>query len=74
MDWNKLGALGSAVGGLFTVLVFLATVWPWPQIKKRKGHRNQSLASMVPKLITVPLLNLAGSLNGFNLCSMAPNL
>jgi hypothetical protein len=57
MDWNKLGAIGSLIGGLFGFGSFAAMVWPYPQIKAWRARTigQQANKAVVPKLIAIPV-------------------
>ncbi len=48
MDWNKLGATGSLLGGVFGALIFFSQVWPLPQIRQRRAH--QPIQPLTPPL------------------------
>jgi hypothetical protein len=54
MDWNRVGAVGSTIGGIFATLTFGIAIWPWPQIKASQG--TPAGISFSPKLIAIFLL------------------
>ena len=53
MDWNKMGAIGSLIGGIFATATFAWSIWPWPQIK---AHREQGTGPMIPQTALGPKL------------------
>jgi hypothetical protein len=60
MDWNKMGAIGSLVGGIFATATFGWSIWPWPQIRahwaQSTGQRAIQQGVLAPKLIGLLLV------------------
>ncbi len=59
MDWTKVGAVGSLIGGICAAVTFGATVWPWPQIRALRAKQSDSPK---PTLYSPPKLKLFGGL------------
>jgi hypothetical protein len=56
MDLNKLGAIGSLIGGIIGAVSFGATIWPYPQFKAWRAKTGQGGAGIAtPKLIALPV-------------------
>jgi hypothetical protein len=63
MDWNQVSAITTAIVGLPGLITFLATMWPYPQLKamrERKRSDTVSIQASVP--VATGLKIIAGSL------------
>ncbi len=57
MDWNKMGAIGSAIGGVCAMAMLGMTLWP--SIKSRLDTKHQSQPQNVKIISTFLLISFA---------------